>query len=376
MNNGLIRTITVFTLFGILLLTLTLYSSPAMAEEEEATPIDMDTDDDGNGIPDEFETEFRVLLDSMLSMDAGLLNMGDIYQGDAYKALRGFYERLPIEAKTKQVLDAIPGLYQKLILDDALEKNPDALDELAAKEMEAIEDDEVYARAVEYIETITSDVAGADPGTSAKSGDTPPVSGQNQQSYGDLINQVGDILYRDTRSDRSIKDSFNLEYAMRWTHTGVYADNGFAYDADANNGRGCTGDGSGVALRSLGQYFQNNFSVRFSQLRTASGRASEDDAYLAARSIYGVACQTPFSLSGSKSDTSSFYCSKLTWRIYKDNATHPTDVDSNHPNYFAWLYTRYGGYAFYIILYIVAPDEIALDPDLDHYLTTRVVLSE
>ena len=197
-NERLIRTVTVFTLFSILLLTLALYSSPAMAEEEEATPIDMDTDDDGNGIPNEFETEFRVLLDSMLSMDAGLLNMRDIYQGDAYKALRGFYERLPIQAKTKQVLDAIPGLYQKLILDDALEKNPDALDELVAKETEAIEDDEVYATAVEYIEAITSDVAGADPGTSAKSGDTPPVSGQNQQSYEDLINQVGDILYRDT----------------------------------------------------------------------------------------------------------------------------------------------------------------------------------
>ena len=52
--------------------------------------------------------------------------------------------------------------------------------------MEVIEDDEVYARAVEYIKTITSDVAGADPGTSTESGDIPPVSGQNQQSYEDL----------------------------------------------------------------------------------------------------------------------------------------------------------------------------------------------
>ena len=163
---------------------------------------------------------------------------------------------------------------------------------------------------------------------------------------------------------------------MQWTHTGVYADDGTAYDVDAGGGRGCTGDGSGVAIRSLGRYFQDGFAIRYSQLRTASGQASEDDAYLAARSIYGVACQTPFSLYSSKSSTSSFYCSKLTWRIYEDNATHSTDIDSNHPYYFSWLYARYASYAFYIILYVVAPDEIALDSDLDHYVNMTVILSQ
>ena len=163
---------------------------------------------------------------------------------------------------------------------------------------------------------------------------------------------------------------------MRWTHTGVYADEGLAYDADASGGRGCTNDGSGVALRSLGRYYQNGFAIKYSQLRTASGQASEDDALLIARHRYGIECRKPFSLYTGRDSTDRFYCSKLTWRIYMDNATHSTDVDSNHPYYLAWLMGKYSHAAYFIILYIVAPDEIALDSDLDHYLTTRVVLSQ
>ena len=86
MNHGLIRTTTVFALFSMLLLALALaiYVSPAGAQghgdgtDHEESSIDMDTDDDGNGIPDEFETEFRELLDTMLAMDSGSLKMGEM----------------------------------------------------------------------------------------------------------------------------------------------------------------------------------------------------------------------------------------------------------------------------------------------------------
>ena len=73
-----------------------------------------------------------------------------------------------------------------------------------------------------------------------------------------------------------------------------------------------------------------------------------------------------------KYSTGSFYCSKLTWRIYIDNETHPTNVDSNHPIYFGWLYLKYRHLAWFIMLYYVAPDEIALDGDLDHYYETYI----
>ena len=43
-------------------------------------------------------------------------------------------------------------------------------------------------------------------------------------------------------------------------------------------------------------------------------------------------------------------------------------VDSNHVKYFNWLKGKYGWVlGSYILLYWVAPDEIALDGDLHHY---------
>ena len=348
MNHGIIRTIAAFALFSMLVLTLTFYAAPAAAQEEDAaTPIDMETDEDGNGIPDDFETEFRALLDTMLAMDSASLKMGDIYKGEAYKTLRDFHERLPIEASTKQVLHELPGLYQKLILDDELEKNPKALDEIVAKEKKVAEDDEVYARAVGYMEAIISSVGESESVTTSRSGGAPSVFAQTAEYYEMQINQMGDVILRDTRGDTSINESFRHKYAMTWTHTGVYADNGLAYDADASGGAGCAGDGSGVALRSLNRYFQDGYWIGYSQLETAAGQESKDDAYLAAVDDYGTGCSTAFDIRSDKHSTDSFYCSKLTWRIYQDNPTHPTNVDSNHPAYFAWLYMKYLVGAYY-----------------------------
>ena len=381
MNHGLIRTTTVFALFSMLLLALALaiYVSPAGAQghgdgtDHEESSIDMDTDDDGNGIPDEFETEFRELLDTMLAMDSGSLKMGDIYGGDAYKALNGFYERLSIEASTKQVLDELPGLYQKLMLDDELEKDPEALNKIVAKELKVIEDDEVYADAVRYIHEIMADITRSGGEATSGQGDDFDVSALQQQQpnaddYESLINRVGDIIFRDTRTDRGVKDSFDHQYAMRWTHSGVYAGSGRAYDSDAGGGIGCTGDGSGVALRSLTRYYRSGYGVQHSQMKNVSARSSEAAALDAAQDRFGVACQTPFEGNSDRNSTDSFYCSKLVWRIYYDNEDHPTNVDSNHPTYWAWLNVKYSWLAWYIIIYWVAPDEIALDWDLDqHY---------
>lgn len=384
MNHGIIRTTAVFALFAMLVLGLALayafYVSPVMADEndggadQEESSIDMDTDQDGNGIPDEFETEFRELLDTVLAMDSGSLNMGNIYQGEAYKALNGFYERLPIEASTKAVLREIPELYQKLMLDDEFEKDQEALNKIVSKELKAIEDDDVYANAVRYIGMITADIAESSGEATNAQGDVfdawnlPQQQQPNVADYEDLINQVGDVIFRDSRTDRSRKASFNHDYAMRWTHSGVYAGGGFAYDADASGGKDCTGSKSGVALRDLNRYYRSGYGVQHSQMEDASARPSEADALDAARDRFGVACQTPFVIRSSKTSTDSFYCSKLVWRIYEDNEDYPTNVDSNHVQYFDWLRGKYGWVlGSYILLYWVAPDEIALDGDLDHY---------
>ena len=43
------------------------------------------------------------------------MDLSDIYETEAYKVLRAFYERLPIAASTKQVLDARPEVRRKAI---------------------------------------------------------------------------------------------------------------------------------------------------------------------------------------------------------------------------------------------------------------------
>ena len=381
MNHGLIRTTAVFALFAMLVLGLAyaFYVSPVMVEgddggaDQEESSIDMETDQDGNGIPDEFETEFRALLNTVLAMDSGSLNMGNIYEGEAYKALNGFYERLPIKASTKELLREIPGLYQKLMLDDDSEKDAEALNKILAKELKAIKDDDVYANAVRYVGEIMADITGSSGEATNAQGDGFDVGDLQQQQpsvadYERRINQVGDVVFRDTRTDRSVKASFDHDYAMRWTHSGVYAGDGDAYDADASGGVGCGGDGSGVALRPLSRYYRSGYGVQHSQMDNASARPSEADALDDAQDNYGVECETPFAIRSSKTSTDSFYCSKLVWRIYKDNEDYPTNVDSNHVRYFNWLVQKYKlVLASYIILYWVAPDEIALDGDLDHY---------
>ena len=63
MNLSLIRTIVVLALFTVITSGLFLSLSVTTAEgtDSEVTPIDMETDNDGNGIPDEFEAEYREL---------------------------------------------------------------------------------------------------------------------------------------------------------------------------------------------------------------------------------------------------------------------------------------------------------------------------
>ena len=261
-----------------------------------------------------------------------------------------------------------------MMLDDEFEKDQESLSKIVAKELEAIEDDDDYADAVRYIGMITADIAESSGETTSAQGDVfddwdlPQQQQPNVDAYEELINQVGDVIFRDSRTDRSRKESFDSDYAMRWTHSGVYAGRGRAYDADADGGEGCTGNKSGVALRPLSRYYRNGYGVQHSQMQNVSARPSEADALAAARDRFGERCRTPFAIRSSKSSTDSFYCSKLVWRIYEDNEDYPTNVDSNHVKYFAWLKVKYGWLlGSYILLYWVAPDEIALDGDLHHY---------
>ena len=152
------------------------------------------------------------------------------------------------------------------------------------------------------------------------------------------------------------------------------------YDADADGGGDCTdnANGAGVAYRPLERYYRNGYDVRYAQLANASWRSSEAGALDDAEDEYDTACETPFSLDVfNPQRTDTFHCSSLVWRIYLDNEDHSVNVDSNHPAYFEWLKAKYQFLgATFIITHAVAPDEIALDSDLNHYYEADIRVDE
>ena len=225
MNLSLIRAIFVLSLLAVVVSGLFISVSVTTAEgtDSENTPIDMETDDDGNGIPDDFEAEYRELISSMMSVDVSSADLLDIQESETYKVLRGFYERLPIAALTKQALDQRALEFQKLAKTDSLEKQKEAIDEMLKKESELLKDDPVYAKAVEYIAAITSTDNEVNSGTNSDgmsdakgvSEEGGVLSGQSlegrnlpgstsEEELEGHINQVGDMIFRDTRGGAGV----------------------------------------------------------------------------------------------------------------------------------------------------------------------------
>ena len=349
----------------------------------------METDDDGNGIPDEFETEYRKLMAALADIDASQTNLEDIQESKTSEVLRGFYERLPIKAQTKQALDQRALEFKKFAKADTSGQQQKVFDDVLKKEKELLEDDPVYAKVMKYIRAIAlskaegDSVANADevwevkgvageygvlPGQSLERPNLPDsISDEYLESQ---INQAGDIIFRNSHGQPG-GSSYHLPYIRDWSHVGVYATGGFVYDADADGGGDCTdnANGAGVAYRPLERYYRNGYDVRYAQLANASWRSSEAGAVEDAEDEYSTACSTPFSLDVfNPQRTDTFHCSSLVSRIYLDNEDHSVNVDSNHPTYYGWLALRYPlSWVAYILNNAVAPDEIALDSDLNHY---------
>jgi hypothetical protein len=374
--------------------------SVATAEDIDsgATPIDMKTDDDGNGIPDEFETEYRKLMAALADIDASQTNLEDIQESKTSEVLRGFYERLPIKAQTKQALDQRALEFKKFAKADTSGQQQKVFDDVLKKEKELLEDDPVYAKVMKYIQAIAlskaegdsvanadevwevKGVAGEDgvlPGQSLERPNLPDsISDEYLESQ---INRAGDIIFRNSHGQPG-GSSYHLPYIRDWSHVGVYATGGFVYDADADGGGDCTdnANGAGVAYRPLERYYRNGYDVRYAQLANASWRSSEAGALDDAEDEYDTACETPFSLDVfNPQRTDTFHCSSLVWRIYLDNEDHSVNVDSKHPAYFEWLKAKYQFLgATFIITHAVAPDEIALDSDLNHYYEADIRVDE
>ena len=378
MNLANIKPISILALFAIMMLALITPVPPAMAQEavEHEGTIDMETDNDGNGILDEFETQFRKMLASMNSIEVHPEDLENVYESESHKAFRGFYERLPIKAQTKRPLDACAFAFQKLAKADSLQKQQKELDALKKGNRELLDSDPVYAQAVGYIGEIAGSPPQADnnPGSERDSGSGLLLSENQMPSVlEDQINRIGDVIFLDTRGPTDTQsDSFVPAYVMDWTHVGLYNGSGEVYDAHPSP---CSNGGNGVALRLIDRYYRSGNRVMYGQLADVSGRGSEAAGLANAKEEYGTLCETPFQIIVfDVSGTDSFYCSKLVWRVYNDNETYPVNLNSNADEYYNFIAEKYGpDFAWMLVLSTVAPGEIALDDGLDTYSERTVI---
>ena len=145
------------------------------------------------------------------------------------------------------------------------------------------------------------------------------------------------------------------------------------YDSDTDLlGPNC----DGVDRRSISKFIRNDHRIRYGQLANSSGRSHVRAALSRAQFSYGTGCSTPYNYNFiDKWTTSRMYCSQLVWRTYKDIGDYSVNLDSNHWRYLLWLKLRYGAAVAAAGVPAVAPDEIALDGDLDDYYETVVRLN-
>ncbi len=107
---------------------------------------------------------------SLADIDASQTNLEDIQESKTSEVLRGFYERLPIKAQTKQVLDQSALEFKKFAKAATPEQQQKVLDDVRKKEEKLIENDPVYAKVMEYIRAIAKAVIEDDSRANADGG--------------------------------------------------------------------------------------------------------------------------------------------------------------------------------------------------------------
>ena len=291
-------------------------------------------------------------------------------------------------------MDETAGAFQKLTTKDSPSKQHKDVEKIREKHSKLINEDATYKKTIQHIETMMTPAAdsGAAQGGNAnflasaanrKVGDRSnqhfdeldpavQISSDELQQLEDAINREGDLLFRNASDSSSgVALGFSEFYAMDWSHVGMYSGDSEIFDSSNEE---CSNGQDGVALRELEEFYNDADDVMYAQLANQSWRWSQEGAMEDSQNAYGTNCQTPFTMNVfTISGTSSFFCSKLVWRTYLDNENYSVDVNSNHFDYFWWLYQKYGFMgAWYIITFTVAPDEIALDTDLDNYYEASI----
>ena len=131
---------------------------PETPTPEQPGLIDMVTDDDGNGIPDEFEREFRAVLE--LAGDPGDSDSDSGY-AEALAAIEELQRRVPISEETRRGQARIATLLSDAVNGDLTQEEVMAIHmEIGELQESFLRDDPIHAAAMRHTETLLAEWEG------------------------------------------------------------------------------------------------------------------------------------------------------------------------------------------------------------------------
>lgn len=347
---------------------------PAQAQETAEATIDLERDDDQDGIPDELAAEVQQ-IEALATIAAARANEGDTAALNAATAaldtaITDMARRLPYAPHTRALQEEAARLSEQLFaVDDPAEGARIAaeLEALSAQMM----DDPAYARSMEALAVLLAPPAAQHsvylpmlmhPGTATAT--APQSTERAVQVTVAYPGTKGDVVLITTNDWSSVASAF--VYRWNWGHAGVSYDNTRVYESNAD----------GVRLRPWSVHWDiSRARIWGGEALSSSGRSkvrSALDALVKPRSQggYGTNGETPYNWAyWDKNTDAKLYCSQLAWKIYRRAGI---DIDSNDWRYKVYIVGKWGSYlgigggiaAYAFADQAVAPDEIALDPDL------------
>ncbi len=333
------RLVTIMLSFSIIVGSIqpTVY---AMSNNGSAQPsIDMQTDSNADGVADEFAKEVNKLA---------------AYQGDQKlleQKVGELVNKVAFSAETIEKQKQIYNLYSQ-INESTSAKRAEQINLQIVKLQGELMSDANYANTVRSLDNLFSPFYSGSAKTSKTYQDDVSVNNTrvNGKSASDFLNlKRGDIMLINNKGIPSYL------YAMNYSHSGTYDGDSYVYESNTD----------GVRLKKIARWQTFGSTVAFGRNNKISATAVIKGLDWA-KNKYGTDGRTGYNyVLPNKTTDSRLYCSQLVWKIHMNQNV---DLDSNDWRYLAYITFKYGSVlAGSLVVPAVAPDEIALDNDVNIY---------
>lgn len=355
----------IFSLFALLCSFALLRLPPiAYAAEPPATnTINLTIDENHDGLPDQLVAAVTPIL--ALDQEANAANMDATQrQAAATVAIDELVVRLPYAPETRALQAQARTIQEQLNrVEDVTEQAQlrATLQDLATK----MAQDPNWVTTTNALRTLLTH-------ESASNNTTPDNSTLSQRVFLPVVQQGaastgvqaaattpakpnfdklkrGDIMLINT-GDQVLSQL----YAMNYAHVGTFESSQQVYESNPD----------GVKLKDWTPWRATGKHVAFATDNKRSSAAVQE-ALTWAEKRWGTDGRTPYNYNFvNKWDLTKLYCSQLVWKIHLYKGV---DLDSNNIGYQTWLAARWGFAVSLFAIPAVAPDEIALSPNVTIY---------